>query len=238
MDGDDLFRAVLNAPDEETPRLRYADWLAANGQSDRAELIRVQLRMAQLEAVLPPDIEDDPRAAEWDRLSQRVHELMNAHPNWRSELPEFPGVQWGAGQFWGFSGGFVSSVVVKDGATFAAQMGRVFAVAPVTSVKIDYPDDVTVQAVVGSPYLSRLTGLRLSSGSCGDAGALALAASPHAAGLRFLSLFLCRVGSAGAMALAASPHLRLDLTLQMTGNPLGPEGSRALRERFGKGLEL
>jgi len=236
--GEELFRAVLDAPDEEMSRLRYADWLAANGQTDRADLIRVQLRMAQLETALVPDGEDDPCAAEWDRLSERVHQLMDAHPEWRSDLPTISGVKWGAGQFWGFSGGFVTSVVVKDGATFAAQMGRVFAVAPVTAVKIDYPDDDTARAIAGSPYLSRLTGLRLSAGSCGDAGAMALAASPHAGGLRFLSLFGCRVGPVGAKALAASPHLRSDVGLQMTGNPIGIEGKHTLEQRFGRRLEV
>lgn len=57
-DGDALFAAILARPDEDVPRLAYADWLdehrpdprpsPAQGPSARAELIRVQCRLAQL----------------------------------------------------------------------------------------------------------------------------------------------------------------------------------------------
>lgn len=234
----DLYQAILANPEDRDARLRYAEWLESNGQAGRGELIRTQLRMAELEAVLDPDNPNDPQSLEWDRLSERVHELMSAHPQWRSELPALPGIKWGAGQFWGFSGGFVSSVIVQDGKTFVTQMGALFAAAPVTAVKIDYPDDATVQAIAASPHLARIRDLRLSSGACGDLGAAALANSPHAANLRFLSFFMCRVGASGAAALAGSPYLRKDLTLQLTGNPIGKDDTARLRQRFGDRVEV
>lgn len=43
-DGDALLKAVLADPDEDTPRLVYADWLQENGQAERAEFIRVQVK--------------------------------------------------------------------------------------------------------------------------------------------------------------------------------------------------
>ena len=144
----------------------------------------------------------------------------------------------GGGAVLGFTGGFVSSVVARDGAAFVEQMGAVFAVAPVTAVKLDYPDDATVQAVAASRHLARLSGLRLSAGGCGDVGAAALAASPHAANLKFLAFFTCQVGPAGADALVRSPYLRPDLTLQFSGNPVGPEDVARLRQRFGDRLEV
>jgi uncharacterized protein (TIGR02996 family) len=42
-DGDALLAAVIANPDEDTPRLIYADWLQENGQPDRAEFIRLQI---------------------------------------------------------------------------------------------------------------------------------------------------------------------------------------------------
>jgi uncharacterized protein (TIGR02996 family) len=39
-----LLNAILAHPDEDTPRLAYADWLEENGQPDRAEFIRVHCR--------------------------------------------------------------------------------------------------------------------------------------------------------------------------------------------------
>src|SRR5437763_17050310 len=35
-----LLRAVLKDPDDDRPRLAYADWCAKHGDPDRAELIR------------------------------------------------------------------------------------------------------------------------------------------------------------------------------------------------------
>jgi uncharacterized protein (TIGR02996 family) len=42
-----LLAAVLDHPDGDAPRLRYADWLADNGDPCRAEFIRVQCLLAE-----------------------------------------------------------------------------------------------------------------------------------------------------------------------------------------------
>jgi uncharacterized protein (TIGR02996 family) len=39
--------AIDEAPDEDTSRLVYADWLEENGQPARAEFLRLQCRMAR-----------------------------------------------------------------------------------------------------------------------------------------------------------------------------------------------
>ncbi len=46
-----LFQAVFAAPDEDHPRLEYAQWLETNGDSARAELIRVQIAIARRDLV-------------------------------------------------------------------------------------------------------------------------------------------------------------------------------------------
>jgi uncharacterized protein (TIGR02996 family) len=51
-DGDALLAAVLANPDEDTPRLVYADWLQENDQPERAEFIRGQVDVAVVEASL------------------------------------------------------------------------------------------------------------------------------------------------------------------------------------------
>ena len=45
--GDHLLRAVLCQPEEDTPRLVYADWLEENGDPDRAEFIRTEIQVAR-----------------------------------------------------------------------------------------------------------------------------------------------------------------------------------------------
>jgi len=41
-----FFRTILDHPDDDTPRLIYADWLEDRGETERAEFIRVQCELA------------------------------------------------------------------------------------------------------------------------------------------------------------------------------------------------
>jgi uncharacterized protein (TIGR02996 family) len=47
-EGKALFQAILHNPDDDGPRLVYADWLEEHGDADRAEFIRVQIALAGL----------------------------------------------------------------------------------------------------------------------------------------------------------------------------------------------
>jgi uncharacterized protein (TIGR02996 family) len=69
-DHDEAFlQAIIQNPDDDTPRLVYADWLEKHGQPDRAAFIRVQCQLA----LLP---EGDPRRPELEAREQR---LLAAH---------------------------------------------------------------------------------------------------------------------------------------------------------------
>ncbi len=48
-DGDALRRAILDHPDEDTPRLIYADWLEENRDPERAAFIRAQIEYSRSE---------------------------------------------------------------------------------------------------------------------------------------------------------------------------------------------
>jgi uncharacterized protein (TIGR02996 family) len=110
-----LLRAICAHPNDDTPRLVFADWLHERDEEDRAELIRAQCRMRV------PGLQED----EFRTLSVRTNELLGAHgAAWkRAELPQFetfvtrygtyvrtspPGLRWGA-----FRRGFVESVIVS-----------------------------------------------------------------------------------------------------------------------------
>lgn len=45
----DFLSTIIAAPVDDAPRLVYADWLEENGQPERAEFIRVQIELANLE---------------------------------------------------------------------------------------------------------------------------------------------------------------------------------------------
>jgi uncharacterized protein (TIGR02996 family) len=51
-----LLAAVCAAPEDDLPRLAYADWCEDNGEAERAELIRVQLEIANLGGLVPANM--------------------------------------------------------------------------------------------------------------------------------------------------------------------------------------
>src|SRR5438552_2205450 len=60
--------AIREAPEENGPRLIYADWLEDNGQPERAEFIRVQIELARVV-----------EAPGWADLQKRELALLRAH---------------------------------------------------------------------------------------------------------------------------------------------------------------
>src|SRR3712207_7138456 len=48
-DSDLLLDAIAAAPDDDGPRLVYADWLEEHGEQARAEFIRAQVELARLD---------------------------------------------------------------------------------------------------------------------------------------------------------------------------------------------
>src|SRR5690242_18641709 len=93
-DGDALLAAILANPDDDTPRLVYADWLQENGDQDRAEFIRLQC----LE-VHDPDAEErvaeleDRNRSKWLARLPRFAEDPNRARKFTG-LPQFPWAYW------------------------------------------------------------------------------------------------------------------------------------------------
>jgi uncharacterized protein (TIGR02996 family) len=74
-----LLRAIYANPDDDTPRLVYADWLDEHGQPERAEFIRVQVELARTEC-----------EESHQRLEERADELHEAHcEEWTKGLGKF-----------------------------------------------------------------------------------------------------------------------------------------------------
>ena len=93
---DALLKAVLASPDDDLPRLVYADWLEENGDPARAEFIRAQIELANL-----PD--HDPR---YRQLEDREHELLSEHEEvW---FPERNGLT-----EWEWRRGFVDEITAE-----------------------------------------------------------------------------------------------------------------------------
>ncbi len=89
-DGEALFQALLANPNDDGPRLAYADWLEEHGGPEdraRAEFIRLQVQLARL-----PE-GDSVR----EQLAQRESELHDRHQeHWEAAVGVAPGVTRGA----------------------------------------------------------------------------------------------------------------------------------------------
>jgi uncharacterized protein (TIGR02996 family) len=83
-DGPALLAAILAHPDEDTPRLVYADWLQEHGDAERAEFIRLQCELAR------DDAEDEANGRMGTNpLRRRAVELLMSGRNavaWRGDL--------------------------------------------------------------------------------------------------------------------------------------------------------
>src|SRR5690349_20304098 len=90
-DEEALLQAIWAEPDDDAPRLVYADWLEENGRPDRAEFIRVQCVLAGSGLTL----------SQRKRLRARQDELWSAHRQ------EWLGVLRGSSLPWRFHRGFL-----------------------------------------------------------------------------------------------------------------------------------
>ncbi len=83
--------AILEAPDDDVPRLVYSDWLEEHGEQARAELIRVQCELARL-------ARDNPRRAE---LLQNERALLQEHEARWILVPYADGIRQQGEKPWG-----------------------------------------------------------------------------------------------------------------------------------------
>src|SRR5438132_6587278 len=95
-DRDALLAAIRQSPDDDAPRLVYADWLDEHADSDRAEFVRLQVEIdpyrradADLDrwrrAVIdahpdrPVPIDFPPELRRYAVLARRERDLLKAH---------------------------------------------------------------------------------------------------------------------------------------------------------------
>src|SRR4051812_26631197 len=64
-----LLAAICAAPDDDAPRLVYADWLDEHGQPERAEFIRVQCALSRTDSPALREREDRLWTAHHDKLA-------------------------------------------------------------------------------------------------------------------------------------------------------------------------
>jgi uncharacterized protein (TIGR02996 family) len=192
---DALYRAICAHPDEDTPRLAFADLLDETGEEAntlRARFIRTQVALAHLPVYDPA----------WIRA--RLYE-PDAATGWcqTGALPKLPDRLGGWRQF-EFRRGFPWKVGVQSWAALVEAGAEVFEVAPIRALDIRAHDRWGLAELAAWPHLARLRKLEISVGWNDEADVLALAGSEHAAQLTELGFESEGLALDGLRTLAAS----------------------------------
>jgi uncharacterized protein (TIGR02996 family) len=221
-----FLRAILDAPDDDGPRLVYADWLDERGDHARAEFIRLQVEMERLG-------EEHPARG---LMEQREYTLLAAHHReWVAPLPKPRGIQWDrfARLSWpkirtlpAFERGFACDIIAENGTKFCRHASRVFRASPVTGLRFNCTP-LNLSEVLAQPEVDRLRHLDLGAHKIGEVGALALA-NARLMRLTSLDLIWNDLGPAGVNPLFGAPWLGRLTDLVLTSNNLGPTGAEAL----------
>ena len=139
----DFLQAIIDSPEEDASRLRYADWLEQHGQAERAEFIRVQCQLAGL-----------PKGSRQRRkLKEKEADLFEKYgQHWLGPLHDL--LKKGL-----FRRGFLETISVPF-KVLLTQGDAIFASGPVQQVTIlgRRPD---MAELAKFPYLARLTGINL-----------------------------------------------------------------------------
>ncbi|MBA4068200.1 MAG: hypothetical protein C0501_31765 [Isosphaera sp.] len=220
-DEDALLAAILADPDDDTPRLVYADWLDEHGRHDRAEFIRLQCPTGP--AADDPSAED--RAAELEERNRG---------RWLAGLPAF------ADAHWEFRRGFPE--ILTAPIELLLERYEAFARVPWTrGLCLHDVLDAPLRDFVARPWNPRWVELELAEGGPDpdadylNPAAEALARSPQVRQLRTLHFTAYHLALFALQALALSPHLDGLRELRIEGNT-HPPFLVPLRNRFGDRL--
>ena len=263
-----LIQAVIAAPDDDTPRMVYADWLDEHGRPERAEFIRVDCELARL-------ADNEPgRQARAEALWERRVELIEAHyRTWEAETKA------------GLPPNRQTSVVFRRGMPaevictvkyFAESADAILRIGPIELVHFQRPSPRGLAELAKVPGFARVPGVWLSADGLSRESAAAFLALPlghlrylavagligyacppprgwnersaavaelvagsaSLSGLHHLDLQNAGIGDAGGRALARSGPLSALRQLDLHGNRLADATKGVLRDRFGNRIVL
>ncbi len=228
-DRDALLAAIIAHPDDDTPRLMYADWLdehapdatpsPAAGPSARAEYIRVQCRLAQH----PFDYPDYPELLERE---QDLADWLKAHTPEKESRPNVPEAFDWFGSFDSIADDGSEHAAYRRGfpwvveygewddepddniATITKNLPAVFARSTVRALDLEDAYGSEIAGIMAHPCVSGLRGFYLGDVDYNDeADALGvIATSEHLTGLRHLRLDTS-VDTGSLKKLAKATHL-------------------------------
>ncbi len=222
---------IIQHPDEDVPRLIYADWLDDHADglgnkekhkpfNDKAEFIRAQVVLASGLELDGGVLTDDRRKA----LEGREQKLMQQY----RDAWEKPLLALGARTVT-FRRGLPNVITISAG-NFLSHGEDLFARAPIREAWLVGVTAEQMTPLANSPHLENLTSLSLRGRPLGVAGARALADSTHLKHLTSLSLYGSMLGDEGVQLLASSSHMENLTNLDLSNNEIGNVGVQALAD--------
>ena len=143
-----LLNAIIAQPDDDAPRLVYADWLEENGSTARAEFIRIQCEMAKRELW----------EEEFSQLERQSEKLLEKHEEaWKKEI----GVK--KAHLY-YRRGTIEQLTLSAKALFELDP-EVLKSTPIKRVRITHANDEKLIKLRDSGVLKLLPGLRLNNAS-------------------------------------------------------------------------
>ncbi len=209
-----FLEAIRETPDDDAPRLIYADWLDEQGGGERsaqAAFIRAQCRLAAL-------AEDDPAR---EILEDEEAELLAEYERaWTQPLH-------GLVEDWRFSRGFLEHVQIRAD-NLLTHAERLFDFASLRSLHVLIPfKDVPLLA--SCPHLRWIETLDFARCQLNDRALQHLLSSPHLKRLRALHLTGNNISAPGIHALIRSPLYRTLRSLDLSRNiAIGDTAARLL----------
>lgn len=208
---DALLAAIRDNPDDDTPRLVYADWLDENGEPARAEFIRVECESARTDRDSPA----------YPKLLGRSDRLMAAHSAaWFGPLSDEDVVERIITRR-----GFIDTAVLAVD-TFTAQADVLAEFAPLLR-GLHVTADGDWPAFFASPRLAAIRSLSVDDGVFTLVAAVGLAESDHVGGLVELSLDRQPLGLDGVQQVATAPLWNLE-KLSAAECGIGDDGAEEL----------
>jgi uncharacterized protein (TIGR02996 family) len=192
---DELLRTIYANPDDDGPRLVYADWLTEKGDP-RGEFIQLSCNIASRG---PADPEWSDPASDLVRQAERAKALEAKHAKtWLAPVRQLM-------LGWQFERGFLARARVKM-RRFLGDPAALIEASPRLDLSVSGFEAKLLGQFCAAP-LGKLGSLTLASAKLSDESARLLASSPTLTGLRGLRLEGVEISLAGLATLVDSPHL-------------------------------
>jgi uncharacterized protein (TIGR02996 family) len=228
-----FMQSILQTPEDDTLRLVYTDWLEENGQSERAEFIRLEVEMARLVPDPPPWFPQ-----RWDQphycdLRSRAEALFKSHrKSWFGTLEKLVPGEYSTAR------GFTHHISLTA-RKFIARADEIFLAAPTIE------DVMIVRLGRNTPALARcrtlehVRSLEFFKTPFRAPEMEELAGSPYLSNLRQLEIPFTDtwIGPRGALALAGASSIERLEVLDLRNHAIYDEGAAHLfRSRWSAGL--